>query len=160
MPNDCPNHETSADYRMAVFVKENLYPRVVSIHNNDDSLWVKIKIVVRGKKENNYIGTVMRLWMTFIFSWKSGWGVIIQGDFNARTNVDDNLLKPDKFDKLINIDNGNNKIPPRNSKDELPSHHRRKELLELCEILNLFFIYLWIFSAGKIGHRLDRKIKP
>ena len=66
--------------------------------------------------------------------------VIIQGDFNARTNVDDNLLIPDTFDKLINVDSDNNNIPPRNSKDELPSDHRGKELLELCKILNLIIL--------------------
>ena len=58
MPNDCPNNEVSADYRMAVFVTENLYPHVVSIHNNDDSLWVKITKEVCGEKEDIYIGTV------------------------------------------------------------------------------------------------------
>ena len=62
--------------------------------------------------------------MKLIFSRKGG-EVIIQGDFN-RTNVDDNLLKPDKFDKLINVDNDNNKIPPRNSRDKLPTDHRGK----------------------------------
>ena len=66
--------------------------------------------------------------MKLIFSQKKG-EVIIQGDFNSRTNVDDNLLKP------VDNDNDNNKIPPRNSKDELPLDHRGKELLELCEIL-------------------------
>ena len=58
MPNDCLRHEVSAEYRMAVFVIENVYPRVVSIHNNDDSLWVKIKREVCGEKEDIYIGTV------------------------------------------------------------------------------------------------------
>ena len=59
---------------------------------------------------------------------------IIQVDFNARTNVDDNLLEPNK---LINVDSDNNNIPPRNSEDTLPSDHKGKELLELCKILNL-----------------------
>ena len=105
------DHQLHILPRVAVFVKENLFRQVVSIHKNDDSLCVKIKRGIRGERRYLHTKIWMRLWMKLIFSRKKG-EVIIQGDFNARTNVDDNLSKPDKFDKLINVDNDNNKIPP------------------------------------------------
>ena len=61
----------------------------------------------------------------------------MQGDFNARTNVDSDTIKPDKFD---NFYIPSNDIPHRNSEDIIPSDHRGKELLELCKSQGLVIL--------------------
>ena len=64
--------------------------------------------------------------------------IIVMGDFNARTGLDDDIIKFDKFDNIdiANI-NFNNDIAPRNSEDKLTSNHRGKQLIELCKALKL-----------------------
>ena len=67
--------------------------------------------------------------------------VIVMGDFNARTGLDNDILEIDKFDNLdIPNINENNDIPPRNSEDKLPSNLRGKELIETCKALKLTIV--------------------
>jgi hypothetical protein len=71
--------------------------------------------------------------------------VIVQGDFNARTNVISDTITPDRFDTIV-MGNGIGDIPNRNSQDKVPADHRGKELIELCKSLELL-----ILNGRKIG---------
>ena len=71
--------------------------------------------------------------------------VIVQGDFNARTNVINDTIVRDKFDTIF-MRNDSGDIPNRNSEDKVPADHRGKELLELCKSLELV-----ILNGRKIG---------
>ena len=62
--------------------------------------------------------------------------VIVQGDFNARTNVIIDNVTADKYDTSF-IENPCIDIPIRNSEDKAPANHRGKELIELCKSLGL-----------------------
>ena len=61
---------------------------------------------------------------------------IVQGDFNARTNVNDNTITCGKYDPVSN-ENYQAVIPSRNSEDKAHADHRGKELIELCKSLGL-----------------------
>ena len=71
--------------------------------------------------------------------------VIVQGDFNARTNVINDTIVRDKFDSIF-MGNEYDDVPNRNSEDKVPADHRGKELLELCKSLQLV-----ILNGRKIG---------
>ena len=63
--------------------------------------------------------------------------VIVMGDFNARTGVNEDILKIDKFDNIdLPFINQNNHILPRNSEDKTVNP-RGRELIELCKALQL-----------------------
>ena len=53
--------------------------------------------------------------------------VIVQGDFNARTNVNSDTVTGDKYDPTL-ATNHHAEIPCRNSEDKVPADHRGKEL--------------------------------
>ena len=53
----------------------------------------------------------------------------MQGDFNARTNVINDTIAPDRFDTIL-MGNGNDDITKRNSQDKVPADYRGKELIE------------------------------
>ena len=121
-------------------------------NENDDSLWIKIKKELTGEREDIFIGTVylspyksnyenlknISDLFEEILAFKEKGEVIIQGDFNSRTNIDDGIIGPDKFDGSVIINDLN--IPGRNSEDKVPSDHRGKELIELCKALNLVIL--------------------
>ena len=62
--------------------------------------------------------------------------IIIQGDFNARTNVINDTVSADRYDNSY-LDSPHVDIPLRNSEDKAPADHRGKELIELCKSLGL-----------------------
>ena len=71
--------------------------------------------------------------------------VIVQGDFNARTNVINDTIVRDKFDTIF-MGNDYGDVPNRNSEDKVQADHRGKELLELCKSLQLV-----VLNGRKIG---------
>ena len=79
---------------------------------------------------------ILELFEEILFFQKKG-RIILQGDFNAHTNMDSDTIAPDKFD---NTSIPNNNIPQRNSEDKIPSDHRGKELLELCKASGLVIL--------------------
>ena len=83
-----------------------------------------------------------------IFSFQEKGEVIVQGDFNARTNVDDDTIAVDKYDDtfMIPTENLPQNIQSRISEDRVASDHRGKELLELCKSLGLI-----ILNGRKVG---------
>ena len=70
--------------------------------------------------------------------------VIVQGDFNARTNVINDIVTADKYDTSF-IENPVIDMPTRNSEDK-DLDHRGKELIELCKSLGLV-----VLNGRKIG---------
>ena len=108
------------------------------------------------KKRDIYIGTVYlkpyknnndnskKILELFdeIFSFQEKGEVIVQGDFNARTNVDGDTITIDKYDDsfMIPTENLPQNIQSRNSEDKVTSDHRGKELLELCKSLGLIIL--------------------
>ena len=119
---------------------------------NENDVWMKIKKEITGEKKDIYIVTVYlspyksknenvnKISNLFeeILVFKGKGEVIIQGDFNARTNIDDDIIKPDKFDDILILPELN--IPCRNSEDKVSSDQRGKELVELCKSLNLVIL--------------------
>ena len=147
------SHKSSGG--IALFIKESLWNLVIPINNDDNhnSLWVKLKKEASGGQDDIYIGTIYfsplknnndnskKGYDIFeeILHYKEKGEVIIQGDFNARTNVEDDTIIPDKFDNSLNLTVSNN-IPCRNSEDKMPPDHRGKEILELCKSLGLVIV--------------------
>ena len=96
----------------ACFAKEKLVKEklVIPIRtDNNDSLWIKLKKDIFDKKRDVYIGTAYltpyrinndnskKFLALFeeILSFQEKGEVIIQGDFNARTNVEDDTIAID-----------------------------------------------------------------
>ena len=137
---------------MAVFAREAILKYIIPIKNtNENSLWLKVKKEALGGKKDIFIGTIYltprksngdsskKIYELFeeILYFQDKGQIILQGDFNARTNVDNDNIPPDKFDEF-HIPNVN--IPHRNSEDKIPSDYRGKELLELCKALGLVIL--------------------
>ena len=72
--------------------------------------------------------------------------MIVQGDFNARTNVINDTIAPDRYDTILMGNENSSEIPNRNSQDKMPADHRGKELIELCKSLGLL-----ILNGRKVG---------
>ena len=65
--------------------------------------------------------------------------IILQGDVNARTGTDKDLIQPDKFEQ--ESEEGEYlELPPRNCEDKGHIDIRGEELLELCRSLNLLIL--------------------
>ena len=136
---------------LAVFIKPSLLKYVLPINNtNENSIWIKIKKEIFGWTNDIFIGTVYlpprknsndnskKIFELFeeILTFQGKGEVVLQGDFNSRTNIDNDIITPDEFDNS-EIPNDHTNIPLRNSEDLTPSDHRGKELLELCKSLSL-----------------------
>ena len=145
---------------LAYFAKPEISKFVIPINNdNKDTIWIKIKKDIIDKKHDIYVGTVYlppyknnqdnskKILNLFeeIFSFQKKGMVIVQGDFNARTNVNSDTVTRDKYDPTLVI-NHHAEIPCRNSQDKVPTDHRGKELLELCKSLGLITL-----NGRKIG---------
>ena len=90
------------------------------------------------------------LWGDHVFQKKGR--VIVQGDSNARTNVNNDTVTADKYDTAL-IENYEIDIPIRNSEDKVTADHRGKELIELCKSLGVIAlngrkIYSMIMMLG------------
>ena len=122
---------------------------------NEDSIWLKIKKEKSGEHEDIFIGLLYispsknskaneKYFFDLyeeILGLKQKGEVIVMGDLNARTGLEDDIIKIDKFDNvdIPNI-NQNNDIPSRNSEDKLTANQRGKELIELCKALKLAIV--------------------
>ena len=157
------NSTKSSGGGLACFAREKISNSIIPINNNNaDTLWIKLKKDIFDKKQDIYIGTVYlkpyknnadnskKILELFeeIFSFQEKGEVIVQGDFNARTNVDDDTITIDKFDDdfMIPTENVPQNIHSRNSEDKVTADHRGKELLELCKSLGLL-----ILNGRKVG---------
>ena len=136
---------------LALFAKTKIAKFLVPINNdNKDTIWIKIKKEILDKEHDVYIGTVylpphrnnqdsskkiLDLFEEILHFQKKG-KVIVQGDFNARTNVIGDNVTADKYDNSF-IENPLIDIPIRNSEDKAPPDYRGKELVELCKTLEL-----------------------
>ncbi len=152
-----PSNNKKASGGLAYFARENIFKSIVPINNdNKDVLWIKLKKDIFDKKRDIYIGTVYltpyknsndsskKIFDLFeeILSFQKKGEVIVQGDFNARTNVDDDTISIDKYDDdfAIPIESSSPNIQRRNSEDKVPADHRGKELLEMCKSLGLIIL--------------------
>ena len=61
--------------------------------------------------------------------------VILQGDFNARINMENDTIVPDKYDEHLGI--SFTAIPPRNTEDTGEMNIWGAELLDMCKALNM-----------------------
>ena len=148
---------------IAVFVKQDLIETkaVTEVKRpGENVLWLKIKKEFLGEHEDIFIGTVyfspqtkknktlteslIYDLATDIMHFEQLGNVILQGDFNARTNNatdhTDNSKDGNIFDldeDLLNVTN-----PPntRNSLDHAPVNKRGQELLDLCKGQNLLIL--------------------
>ena len=158
-----PSSTTKSSGGLAYFAKENIFKSIVPINNtNTDTIWIKLKKDIFDKKRDVYIGTVYltpyknnndsskKILELFeeILAFQEKGEVIVQGDFNARTNVDDDTVTIDKYDEdfMIPVDNLAEGIQSRNSEDKVSADHRGKELLEMCKSLGLL-----ILNGRKVG---------
>ena len=145
---------------LAYFAKSEIFKYVTPIDTiNKDLIWIKIKKEVLDNKHDIYVGTVylpphknnfdsskkiLDLFEEIISFQKKG-RVIVQGDFNARTNVNNDIVTADKYDTAL-IENSEIDIPIRNSEDKVTADHRGKELIELCKSLGVIAL-----NGRKVG---------
>ena len=159
-----PTNGRKSSGGLAYFAKGKVIKSIVPINNdNQDVVWIKIKKDIFDKKRDIYVGTVYltpyknnndsskKILDLFeeILSFQKKGEVILQGDFNARTNVDDDTITADKHDEdafMIPIESCSPNIQNRNSEDKVPADHRGRELLEMCKSLGLL-----ILNGRKVG---------
>ena len=145
---------------IAYFAKPRIAKFIVPINNdNKDTLWIKIKKDIVDRKHDVFIGTVYlpphknnqdsskKILDLFeeILRFQEKGKVIVQGDFNARTNVTNDNVTADKYDTSFVV-SPRIDIPVRNSEDKAPADHRGKEMIELCKSLGLVAL-----NGRKIG---------
>ena len=145
------NNSNKKSGGLAYFAKTRIAKFIVPINNyNKDTIWIKIKKEIVDKEHDVYVGTVylpphknnqdsskkiLDLFEEIMHFQEKG-KVVVQGDFNARTNVIDDNVTADKYDTSF-IENPCIDIPIRNSEDKAQADHRGKELIELCKSLGL-----------------------
>ena len=132
-----PSNSLKSSSGLALFARDRIFNSIIPIDNNNaDTLWIKLKKDIFDKKQDIYIGTVYlkpyknnadnskKILELFeeIFSFQEKGEVIVQGDFNARTNVDDDTITIDKFDDdfMIPTENVPQNIHSRNSEEAPP----------------------------------------
>ena len=135
---------------IAIFCKPDLSKHVNIAHNaHDDVIWIKIGRAVYGGIEDTYLGTCYippngnkeSIAKSFeklgeeVAKFQSRGRVILQGDFNARLNMGNDTIVPDKYDEHLGI--SFTAIPPRNSEDTGEINIRGAELLNMCKALNM-----------------------
>ena len=120
-------------------------------NNNADSIWVKLKKEITGEENDIFIGTwylspqkgkdgndkMEALSEEIIYFQKKGL-VIINGDLNAKTGVEDDFVIPDKYNDLTNIQHGD-AIRKRNSQDKT-LNERGRFVLNMCKGLDLHIV--------------------
>ena len=135
---------------IAIFCKPDLSKHVNIAHNeHDDVIWIKIGRAVYGGAEDTYLGTCyispsgnkettakkFEKLSEEIAKFHSRGRVILQGDFNARINTENDTIDPDKYDEQLGL--SFTAIPPRNSEDTGEINVRGIELLNMCKALNM-----------------------
>ena len=61
--------------------------------------------------------------------------MVLQGDFNARINTENDTIVPDKYDEELGI--AFTAVPPRNSEDKGEINIRGTEFLNMCKAFNM-----------------------
>ena len=117
--------------------------------NTQNTLWVKIKKDFIGFSNDIYLGTIyhspsgnkketqkayQELTDDVSFFQDKGL-VILQGDFNAITNQQTDVITNDKFTEGLDLENSI--VQERNSEDTRKTNLRGEEMLELCKTLNM-----------------------
>ena len=144
---------------IALFCKNHITTFLTPIQNaNEDVIWTKIKKELLGEERDIYLATIYisptgnkdHIVSQFgnlrqeIEHFQRKGKVILQGDLNARTSNQDEIIVADKFDQ--ESEQNNFTAPHRNSEDILKTDLRGEELLELCKGLNII-----ILNGRKIG---------
>lgn len=135
---------------IAVFCKPDI-SKLISIAPNahDDVIWIKIGRGVYGDSEDTYLGTCyippngnkentakkFEKLGEEIAKFQSKGRVILQGDFNARINTENDTIDPDKYDEQLGL--SFTAIPSRNSEDTGETNIRGVEFLNMCKALNM-----------------------
>ena len=143
---------------IGVFIKEKFRNLVQAIPNsNEDSIWVNIKKDLCEEKEDILVGSFYvsperkndiktDFFTTLndeINNFRKKGTVLVQGDLNARTGVEQDFVT---FDKLDNSDsNCAEDLYSRNSEDKT-TNKRGKELLDICKVNELL-----ITNGRKVG---------
>ncbi len=142
----------------ALFCKDEIAKHVTPIKRSDkDVIWVKIDKKLCGS--DIYVGTVyfsptgrkndisnkFQKLREEIMLFQGKGSVILQGDFNARTGLEDDRIILDRFMEDFEVGD-NHTLPPRNSEDRSPVNTRGEELLELCKSHELI-----ILNGRKMG---------
>ena len=116
---------------------------------HDDVIWIKISKGLYGGNEDTYLATCyfppngnketnvkkFEKLATEISQFQKKGNVILQGDFNARTNKREDTIMPDRHDEQMGI--YFTPLPSRNSEDRGEINVRGEELLSLCKSLNM-----------------------
>ena len=148
---ECNKKSNTAPGGIALFCKENISKHFIPTkRENKNVLWVKIKKEFIGWNKDIYIGTVYLSptgnkenvldkyhALTEDISHFQGKGyIILQGDFNAHSNNNDDFIE---FDEHIgSMDREDyHPLPPRNSEDTKKADMRGEELIGLCKTLNI-----------------------
>ena len=134
----------------AIFCKTDM-SEFFNVSNNahDGVIWIRIRKGLYGGDEDTYLATCYlppngnkeTNVKTFeklageITQFQKKGKVILQGDFNARTNKEEDTIEPDKYDEDLGI--SFTQLPSRNSEDSEEVNIRGGELLNLCKSLNM-----------------------
>ena len=115
---------------LAIFCKTSISEFItVSKNAHDDVIWVKIKKGLYGRDHDTYLATCyfppngtketnskkFEKLAGEIMNFQRKGKIFLQGDFNARTNKEEDTIEPDKYDENLGI--SFTKLPPRNSED-------------------------------------------
>ena len=139
---------------LALFCKEKISKYIIPLKSdNKDVIWTKIKKDVTGQDKEIYLGTlyfspsgnkesVQKKYQALaedISNFQTRGYVILQGDFNARTN---NCQDTIEYDEVFIELEGDlcKKVNPRNSEDRQKLDLRGEQLIELCKTLNINII--------------------
>ena len=141
---------------IAVFVKNHMSNLLTPVQTDDDNtIWVKIKKEIAKADFDVYIGThymspsnttnnkTLKL-IEDIIAFQSKGIVIINGDFNARTGTENDIISPDKFDNDFGLEIENFRSN-RNSQDSV-INKQGEDLLDMCKSLDLC-----IANGRKVG---------
>ena len=135
---------------LAIFCKTEISKSInVAANVHDDVIWIKINKDLYGGGDDTYLATCyippngnkemnakkFEKIAKEISKFQSKGRVILQGDFNARTNKEEDTIKPDKYDEQLGIHFTS--LPSRNSEDRGVINARGEELLSLCKSLNM-----------------------
>ena len=135
---------------IAVFCKPDISKLIDIAHNaHDDAIWIKIGRGVYGGSDDTYLGTCYippngnkeNIAKKFeklgeeIAKFQNKGRVILQGDFNARINTENDTIDPDKYDEQLGL--SFTAIPARNSEDTGETNIRGTEFLNMCKALNM-----------------------
>ena len=141
---------------IAVFVKNHISNLFTPVKTDDENtIWVKIKKEMTKAGFDVYVGThymspskttnnkTLKL-IEDINLFQSKGIVIINGDFNARTGTENDIISPDKFDNDLGIEIETFRYK-RNSQDVV-RNKAGEDLIDMCKSLDLCIV-----NGRKVG---------